>query len=146
MPCTRRSVYAEVYTARVHEHVNSRVRAVYTAVYKTRTRPCNCGVYTDARLRRLSNGRPTRPCTCRVHVGPCTRSCTGPVSANMYTAVYGTCVRPAMYTAVYGSCTRTWTLDRVHGSSAMYYYDFLCKRHHAETCSYRPKSITFKKS
>jgi len=52
-----------------------RVLAVYTAVYMTRTRPCNGGVYVCVCTRLCT--RPwacRRPCTCRVQGRqPCTR-------------------------------------------------------------------------
>ena len=84
--------------------VFSRVHGAYTtstppfsAVYLAHTRPCNCpctwplhghehGPRTQTCTRLLlaphCGGQQyyvTRPCTCGVHDGPCTRSCTRPV-------------------------------------------------------------------
>jgi len=87
--------------ARVHEHLQSRVRAVYmarvygcvlalyTAVYMARTRPCNGGVHCT-RMRVYTavytavNGPCTRPRTGRV--GPCTCRVQGRGPCTVYTA------------------------------------------------------------
>jgi len=102
-PCTR-ALYTAVYPA-VFGHVlgwytsvyaytprNGRVH-VYTAVTRLYTRPCNGGV------------RPcTRPCTCRVHDGPCTGQADGPCTrpVYMYTRVYLHGREQTVYTAMYG--------------------------------------------
>ena len=95
-------MYAAVYTARAHEHLQSRVRAVYMA----RVYGCVLAVYTAA----------YGPCrtvysavyyTARVdeHV----HGCVWDVYTTVYMARYGRVGLPAMYTTVYWLCTRTCT-------------------------------------
>jgi len=50
-------VYAAVYTARVHEHLQSRVRAVYMAVYMARVHGLVTAVYTYACVHGRVDGR-----------------------------------------------------------------------------------------
>ena len=64
----RVAVYAAVYTARIHEHLQSRERAVYMA----RVYGCVLAVYTAVYMARA------RPCNGGVHVCVCTRLCTRP--------------------------------------------------------------------
>ena len=101
-------------TARAHEHLQSRVRAVYMA----RVYGCVLAVYTAVYMAR------TQPCNGGVHVCVCTRRCTRPSTAR----VHG-CVR-AVSDRVDGRVRAVYRdAGRVHGSCAVCYYDFLCKRH-----------------
>jgi len=103
------------YAARVHEHVDGRIRAVYTVVYMARRRPSNGRVHGRNGPHTTVTGclgpctRPCRP-VCHVHDGPCTRpcACTRPV----YTAAYVPCTRPCTW-RIHCLVTAVYTYARV---------------------------------
>jgi len=129
-PCTRTCTQPlrPVYTA----HVNGCVLAVYKAVYMAGTRPCNGGVHVcicRTAVYTAVNGPRSQPRT--GHVGPCTRPYTRrAVYAVICTARVHEHVERVYFLCIWHVRVVYRDTCRVHGSCTVYYYDFLCKRHH----------------